>query len=483
MSTKVPITVAPGDGIGPEIMEAALQIIEEAGAQLDIERIEIGEKLFLAGQAEGLDTTAWDSLRRTRILLKGPVTTPEGNHTSVSVTLRKALGLFANLRPTISYHPYVATKHPQLDLVVVRENEEDVFTGIEYRQSTDLAHTAKIISRPGSERIVRYAFEHAQAHGRKKVTCFTKDNVLRFTDGLFHRVFDEIGVHYPEIEKEHWEVDIGTAKLADRPQDFDVLVLPNLYGDIVSDLAAQIAGSIGLGSSANIGVEYAMFEAVHGSAPRRAGQNLANPSGLFSAAVMMLVHLGQVDAAARARNAWLKAIEDGIHTYDIFTEGISRQKVGTKEFARAVIERLGQAPAKLKAASYPSGAASALPAYEYHRAAKTKLLVGVDVYVEFVTGTPEELARVLQPAEADGLKLESISNRGAVVWPRGHAETFLIDSFACRFRLPGEMKTALAHASVVALLDRIVRGGVEFLKAELLYNFDGQPGFSKGPVE
>jgi len=484
MSTKVPITVAHGDGIGPEIMEAALQIVTEAGAQLEIETIDIGEKVYLAGNSAGIEPASWDSLRRTKVFLKAPITTPQGaGFKSLSMTARKALGLFANIRPCLSYHPYVATQHPKTDLVVIRESEEDLYSGIEHRQSTDAFQCQRLISRPGSERIIRYAFEYAQFHGRKKVTCFTKDNLLKMTDGLFHKTFDEIGVHYPEIEKEHWLVDIGAAKLADKPEDFDVLVLPNVYGDIISSIAAQIAGSVGMAGSANIGAECAMFEALHGSAPRRAGQNLANPSGLFLGAISLLVHIGQAEAATRAHNAWLKTIEEGIHTYDLFEEGISRQKVGTREFTKAVIERLGQAPSKLKEVAYKSGTQIVPSSFAYHRPVEVKQLTGVDIVVEFLKGTPEDLARILQPAEADGLRLETISNRGMTVWPYGHAETLCIDSFACRFKLPDDSKSVLQQSSIVALLDRVVKTGVEFQKTELLYTFDGKPGFTKSQGE
>jgi isocitrate dehydrogenase len=479
---SVPITVANGDGIGPEIMEAALHMIEEAGAQLEIEKIEIGEKVYLSGHQAGIETASWESLRRTKVFLKGPVTTPPG-FKSLNVTARRALGLYASVRPSISYHPYVDTRHPKIDLVVVRESEEDVYGGIEYRQTTDLTHARKLVSRPGSERIIRYAFAYAQANGRKKVTCFARDNVLKMSDGLFHEIFDEIGVHFPEIEKEYAIFDTGVARLADKPDDFDVLVLANSYGDTVSEIAAQLAGSIGLASSSSIGTECAMFEAIHGSAPRRAGQNLANPSGLFLGAVRMLVHIGQTEAATRAHNAWLKTIEDGIHTYDMFKEGVSKQNVGTKEFAKAVIERMGQAPSKLKAVAYKKADQNASAAYSYHRAVEAKQLVGADVRVEFIRGTPEELAKILQPLEGDGLKLESIANRGMVVWPEGHAETFCTDSFACRFKLPDEAKSVLPHGAVIALLDRMAKSGVEFLAVELLYFFNGKAGFSKSQGE
>ncbi|TPW09024.1 MAG: isocitrate dehydrogenase, partial [bacterium] len=349
-SGVVPITVAKGDGIGPEIMDATLSILDAAGARLAYEYIEVGQKVYERGISAGIEPSAWESLRRTKVFLKAPITTPQGGgFKSLNVTTRKTLGLFANVRPCVSYAPFVATKHPIMDVVIVRENEEDLYAGIEYRLSEDVMQSLKLISRPGSEKIIRYAFEQARRTKRKKVTCFTKDNIMKMSDGLFHRIFDEIAAQYPDIENEHWIVDIGAAKLADTPEAFDVIVMPNLYGDILSDVAAQIAGSVGLAGSANIGTGAAMFEAIHGSAPRRAGQNLANPSGLLLGAVMMLVHIGQTDVAEKVHNAWLKTIEDGVHTYDVFDERVSKEKVGTKEFAQAVVARLGQKPSTLKA--------------------------------------------------------------------------------------------------------------------------------------
>src|SRR5213595_1302199 len=353
MAQPVPITVAHGDGIGAEIMDATLRILEGAGAALEIETIEIGEKVYLRGNTSGIEPSSWASLLRTKVFLKAPITTPQGGgFKSLNVTTRKTLGQYANVRPCVSYDPFIETKHPNMDVVIVRENEEDLYAGIEYQLTPEVMSCIKLISRPGSEKIVRYAFEYARLHNRKKVTCFMKDNIMKMTDGLFHKVFDEIGVNYPEIEKEVWIVDIGAAKMADTPEAFDVIVMPNLYGDILSDVAAQIAGSVGLAGSANVGDKCAMFEAIHGSAPRRAGQNLANPSGLLLGAVLMLVHIDQPDAAERVHNAWLRTIEDGIHSYDVFAEGVSVQKVGTKEFACAVIARLGKKPHTLTPVTY-----------------------------------------------------------------------------------------------------------------------------------
>jgi isocitrate dehydrogenase len=455
-----PVTVAYGDGIGPEIMAAVLQVLDAAGAGIQVERIEIDEK-----------APAWESLRRTRVFLKSPLTTAE------SVTMRKTLGLYANVRPCVAYDPFIETRHPRMDVVIIRENEEDLYSGIEYRISPQVVESLKLISRPGCERIVRYAFEYARRHNRRKVACFTKDSILKMTDGLFHSVFDEIAAEYPDIQHEHWMVDLGAAKLADTPEAFDVLVLPNLYGDILSEVAAHLAGSVGLAPSANIGEVCAMFEAVQGPAPRRAGKNLANPSGLLLASVLMLVHIDQPDAAERVHNAWLRTIEDGIHTYDIYSEGVSTQKVGTKEFACAVIARLGQKPCHLQPASYSRTPVKQRPSpVRTERPRPAVELLGVDVYVEWSSRNPNELGEFLTRVNGDGLALQMLSNRGVKVWPGGMEETFCTDSFRCRF-LAGEGARA-TPAQVISLLARLDDARVEVAKTEYLHTYNGQPGFS-----
>jgi isocitrate dehydrogenase len=479
MSTKnTAITVAHGDGIGPEIMEATLHILREAGARLEIETIEIGEKVYLRGNSAGIEPSAWESLRRTKVFLKAPITTPQGGgFKSLNVTTRKMLGLYANVRPCVAYHPYVETKHPAMDVVIVRENEEDVYGGIEHRLSADVTQCLKLITRGGCERIVRYAFDYARRNSRKKVTCFTKDNIMKITDGLFHKVFDEIAAEFPDIQNEHWIVDIGAAKLADTPNAFDVVVMPNLYGDVLSDVAAQIAGSVGLAGSANIGSNYAMFEAIHGSAPRRAGQNLANPSGLLLGAVMMLVHIDQADIAERVHNAWLRTLEDGIHTYDIFTEGLSTQKVGTREFAQAVVDRVGKKPEKFKPVTYKSGGREAAPPKTVLSRAE-KQLVGVDVFVDWTAGTANELGAQMEEVAGPSLKLVMIDSRGTKVYPGGFPETITGDMWRCRFMASGD--SGMQSTQTIDLLGRIQGAGIDFVKIESLYNFDGQAGYSLG---
>jgi isocitrate dehydrogenase len=432
----------------------------------------------LAGNTAGIAKESWDVIRRNKVFLKAPITTPQGGgYKSLNVTTRKFLGLYSNVRPCMSLHPFVATKHPIMDVVIVRENEEDLYAGIEHQQTDEVVQCLKLISRPGCEKIVRYAFEYAKHYGRKKVTCFTKDNILKQTDGLFHQVFDEIAREYPEIENEHWIIDIGAAKMADTPEAFDVIVMPNLYGDVLSDVAAQIAGSVGLAGSANIGEECAMFEAIHGSAPRRAAQNMANPSGLLQGAIMMLNHIGQTKIAEKIQNAWLKTIEDGIHTYDVYKEGVSQEKVGTKEFAQAVIANIGQEPKLLKSVTYAENAALNLPKYE-RKAPTKKELVGVDLFVHWAGTNPEELAAIVQALDTNEVKLSMITNRGIKVWPEGFEETFCTDHWRCRFK-PTE-GNEMSKQGIINLLKEAIQQGVDTIKTENLYTFDGKMGYSLG---
>jgi isocitrate dehydrogenase len=474
MTKKQLITVADGDGIGPEIMAATLHILDKAGANVEIQKVEIGEKVYLRGESAGIDKETWDKIRASKVFLKAPITTPQGGgFKSLNVTIRTSLGLYANVRPCVAYYPYVETKHPGMNVVIVRENEEDLYTGIEYRHTPEYYQALKIITQPGCEKIIRFAFEYALTHGRKKVTCFTKDNILKLSDGQFHKVFREVGEQYPQIEKEHWIVDIGAAKLADTPNAFDVIVLPNLYGDILSDVAAQIAGSVGMAGSANIGTSGAMFEAIHGSAPRRAGQNVANPSGLILASVLMLVHIDQPKTAALIHNAWLKTIEEGIHTYDIFKEKISKQKVGTKEFAEAIVQRLGQIPHELPEVHYTS--TKQIHGHYIAPPVPQKELVGIDVFVQW-TGNSEALAKELIAIAESEFILTMIGNRGVKVWPNPLPETSCIDCWRCRFMHP--KRKHITQQNIVSLLGRFAERKFDVTQTQSLYTFDQHPGYT-----
>lgn len=472
------VTIAKGDGIGPEIMDATLRILDAAGAKLIYDEIEVGEKVYLSGNTSGISKEAWDTIRRNKIFLKAPITTPQGGgYKSLNVTMRKSLGLFANVRPCKSLHPYVQTKHPVMDIVIVRENEEDLYAGIEHQQTDEVVQCLKLISRPGCEKIVRYAFEYAKHNNRKKVTCFTKDNIMKQTDGLFHLVFNEVAAEYPEIENEHWIVDIGAAKVADTPEAFDVIVMPNLYGDVISDVAAQITGSVGLAGSSNIGTECAMFEAIHGSAPDIAGKNIANPSGLLQGAIIMLNHLGQGKVAEKIQNAWLKTIEDGIHTADIYDDRTSKAKVGTQEFADEVINNLGQTPNTLAGVTYENSQPIQLPIYK-RKSNINKQLVGVDVFVHSAEYSPNKVATELQKLEKGGMKLKMITNRGVKVWPNGFEETFCTDHWRCRFQLENEHP--ISKKDILQLLADAEDFNIDTIKTENLYEFDGKKAYSLG---
>lgn len=473
---KAPISVAKGDGIGPEIMDAALKILESSGAQIDIHEVEIGERVYLKGCLTGIEPSTWDTIRKTKAFLKAPITTPQGGgFKSLNVTIRTALGLYANIRPSIAYAPFVQTKHPLMNVVIVRENEEDLYTGIEYRQTPDMFQSLKLISRPGTEKIIRYAFEYAIKNSRKKVSCFTKDNIMKFTDGEFHKIYEMIAKEYPNIESEHWIVDIGAAKLADTPEAFDVIVLPNLYGDILSDVAAQISGSVGLAGSANIGDHGAMFEAIHGSAPRRAGQNVANPSGLILASVLMLIHLEQPEVATNLHNAWLKTIEDGVHTYDIFKDNISKKKVGTKEFADAVIERLGDSPKTLKPAHYHSSSKHHHTTFKESISSMHRELVGIDIFF-YAKKTAKEFQKSLVTRTFSHFELKMITNRGARIFPDGQPETFCVDHWRVRFI--GKEKGHSLQKEIASLIKHLADEDFDIIKTEYLYNFDNKPSYS-----
>ncbi len=471
------ITVAKGDGIGPEIMDATLKILNAAGAKIIFEEIEIGKNVYLSGNSSGIDTAAWNSIRQNKVFLKAPITTPQGDgYKSLNVTIRKSLGLYANVRPCKSFHPFVHSKHPEMDVVIIRENEEDLYAGIEHQQTQEVVQCLKLLTRPGCERIIRYAFEYAKIYKRKKVSCFVKDNIMKLTDGLFHKVFKEIALEYPEIETDTWIIDIGAARLADEPELFDVIVTPNLYGDIISDIAAQVSGSIGLAGSANIGEECAMFEAVHGSAPDIAGKNVANPSGLLRAAVMMLIHIGQQDVAEEVKNAWSKTIEEGIHTQDIYKSNTSKKLVGTGEFAKAVIERLGQKPEQIKSVEYSRGVKFNLPKYK-RKEERKKNLKGVDVFIDW-KGTDANILASELIKHNSNVELLMITNRGVKVWPDGFSETFCTDHWRCRYE--AKEGQPIRTKDLLNLLNTLDDDNLEVIKTENLYEFDGVKGYSLG---
>ncbi|SDD99776.1 NADP-dependent isocitrate dehydrogenase [Aquimonas voraii] len=476
LNAPLTVAVAEGDGIGPEIMAATLDVLRAVDPSLNFQPLTVGLSAYQSGHAAGLGPEVFEAIDQHRVLLKGPITTPQGGgYKSVNVTLRKTLGLYANVRPCVSYAPFVRSLQPGMDVVIVRENEEDTYAGIEHRQTQEVVQCLKLITRPGCERIVRHAFEYARANGRRSVTCMSKDNIMKLTDGLFHQVFDEIAAEYPDIRSQHQIIDIGTARMASRPQDYDVVVTPNLYGDILSDVAAEVAGSIGLAPSANLGARAAMFEAVHGSAPDIAGRDIANPSGLILAAVMMLQHIGRSRAAEVLHNAWLRTLEDGVHTADLWQDGLSRERVGTRAFGRAVVARLGLEPVQLAPVRYPDAPAHRTEAprtLSLVTETAAKRFDGVDVFMHWdVAGrAADALAQRAEPLAGE-FKLSLITNRGVRVWPQGHPDTWCSDHWRLRFR-------GSDARAVPALLSRLIESGLEPVKTENLYSFGEQRGYS-----
>ncbi len=467
-----PITAALGDGIGPEIMRAVLTILEKAGADIQPEFVEIGEPVYKKGTLTGIEDKTWESLYKNKIFLKAPITTPQGGgFKSLNVAVRKTLGLFANVRHCTSYFPYVPTKHKNLDLVIVRENEEDLYTGIEHRQTEQVYQCLKLVSKNNCERISHFAFEYALNQNRKKVTCFTKDNIMKMTDGLLHKTFLDQSKNYPSITAEHWIIDIGSAKLADTPENFDVIVTSNLYGDILSDVAAQLSGSVAMGASCNIGEEYAMFEAIHGSAPRRAGQNMANPSGLLLAAVNLLVHIEQIETAKKIKNAWLKTLEDGLHTYDIFKKDIGKKQLGTKEFAQAVVHRLGEQPSVLPPADYQNFK-KIRPFIPKKRTSIKKEWAGADIFFEKSETDVSSLVPLLQKFNTH-LKLSSLKCRGLEVWPGPPTQISLSDHWGARF----VSDRPVSAQEVYDLMLKLAENNLTCIKMEGLFLFDKTPGF------
>lgn len=476
------ISIAYGDGIGPEIMTSVLKIIKESGANVKIEAIEIGENVYKKGFQSGITDTAIDSIARTKILLKAPITTPQGHgHRSLNVALRKKMNLYANIRPCVSY-----LDNKKIDIVIIRENEEDLYSGIEYRHTYDQYYSHKIITYSASERICKYAFEYARVNKRRKVTCFIKDNIMKMTDGSFHRAFNDIAKQYPEIENNSMIIDIGAAKLAKYPEEFDVVVTENLYGDIISDIAAELTGSVGLAGSMNIGTDYAMFEAVHGSAPDISGKNIANPSALLNAAVSMLHYINQSDVADKIFKSWIYTIQnEKIHTPDIFIEGKSRYKASTDEFTDTIIRNMRNVEINSIDAYHIQPNVLDIKWFkdqsdrlttEKKECNNTRKLVGIDIAID--TTDIDNLLEVIKLFNVTtDFVLCSISVKGISIYPEKQlVKPNWNDHPNCRFLVP--KNSTITNGDIYSLLKEFDKNNIEFTKFEKLYTYGDEYGFS-----
>ena len=488
-ATTLPIALAPGDGIGPEIMEAVLHVFRAAGVLEQVEFIEapMGERVFASGNSSGISDEAVELIERTGLLFKGPMGTPVGGGgKSINVTLRKKFSTFANLRHFQSL-PGVETVFSKagvpVDFHVVRENIEDTYGGIEHRLTSDVVECKRLISAPGCDQVHRFAFETAERLGLSKVVCSHKANIMKMTDGLFLERFREAAKAHPSIATDDVIIDALCMNLVLRPDAYEMIVLPNLQGDIVSDLAAGLVGGLGFAPSANIGEHAAIFEAVHGTAPDIAGRGVANPTSLLLSGLIMLRHIGLAKQAAIVNNALLATLESGIHTGDVRGTGAP---VGTMAFAEAIVSNLGRLPT-----TCPARVVGTHDTVDHHPAPRpteyrlrrtfenvASEVCGADIYIDSVL-PPAALAARLQELCADGpFEPTMISNRGTQVWPSGSVYTEIVDYHRVRFETkPSACDGAIDQMRTIELLTRVA---AEFAVTDFqpLRRYDGRPGYS-----
>jgi isocitrate dehydrogenase len=477
------VTLIPGDGVGPEITLAARRVIEASGVAIEWEEAEAGAEVFKRGDASGVPRETVDSIARTGVALKGPLATPVGfGEKSANVTLRKLFETYANIRPARQI-PGVPTRYDGegIDFIVVRENIEDLYAGVEYMDSRDVAVALKIISRRGSEKIIRYAFELARREGRQTVTCATKANILKLSEGLFKNVFEELAPEYPEIEPQHLIIDNVAHQMVKDPAQFDIIVTTNLAGDIISDLASGLVGGLGFAASGNYGDDVAIFEAVHGSAPKYTGKNVINPTALILSSVMMLAHLGEADAAQRIEDAVFVTLEEGeAVTLDVARQaGNVEEATSTSGFADAVIDNLGRAPATSyprKTQGVPASVPESRPRWVARPvAAEDTRLVGVDVYIE-ADEDPEAIGPALEALAGPDFRLEFLATRGTLVYPDGAAKIDPVGWWRCRFMVADG--ATVDDAAILALLGRLGER-VPWMHVEKLRMFGGEEGFTR----
>ena len=478
-SGKKLVTFIPGDGIGAEVTGSARKIIEASGANVAWEDREAGASVFKKGLPSGVPQDTIDSIKKTKVALKGPLETPIGfGEKSANVTLRKLFETYANIRPVRTL-PGVQTpfSNKNIDLVVVRENVEDLYAGIEYMQTPGVAEALKLISRKGCEKIVRLGFEFARSEGRKKVHCATKSNIMKMTEGTLKRTFEAVAREYPEIEAQHIIVDNCAHQLVRFPEWFEVIIMTNMNGDILSDLTSGLIGGLGFAPSANLGTDYAIFEAVHGSAPKYAGKNVINPTAVIFAGVMLLRRLGEFDAAAAIENSIIYTLEQGkFRTRDIVGDAGS---CSTTDYTDAIIANLGKKPSKSYVREYKPIVMPDVPSAPDFVKVKERKVMGADVYVEW-TGHVDALGNELSAAvQGSPFKLHTISSRGTKLWPGGSAITDTVDAFTGRFLKDG------GDASDGEVLDLLARVGAKakWSHVEKLNLFDGAPGWTKAQGE
>jgi isocitrate dehydrogenase len=476
------IAVAKGDGIGPEIMEAVLQIFKANKVDLEYQFVDMGKWVFDKGYSNGMTPDAQQTIESLGILFKGPMETPKGKGVkSVNVTARKTWNTYANKRVFQTLHgvdTVFSKANIPIDITVVRENIEDTYGGIEHMLTHDVALSRRFITKPGSQQLIRYAFEMAKKKNARRVTCGHKANIMKLTDGLFLDCFYEIAKEYPELKADDVIVDDLCMKLVTRPNEFDVVVLTNLQGDIVSDLCAGLVGGLGFAPSANIGDHICIFEAVHGTAPDIAGKNIANPTALLLSGLAMLRHLGLMEHAATIENALLYTLEIGIHTGDFGDK--TKASVNTTAFANAIVENFGKKPKQGEKPMLPNMPVTPTlfkldrNAMMISKEIEEEVIVGVDMFIESAE-QPESIAKKCQRHAGVKFKLINISNRGTQVWPTGSVYTNLVNLFNVRFEsLDGE---GLNQQDILGLYVSL-SGNFKICSSELLNEWGGKKAYS-----
>ncbi len=476
------IAVAKGDGIGPEIMDAVLKIFDAANVPLEYEFVDMGKWVFDKGYSNGMTPEAQQTIENLGILFKGPMETPKGKGVkSVNVTARKTWNTYANKRSFQTLHgvdTVFSKAGIPIDVTIVRENIEDTYGGIEHMLTHDVALSRRFITRPGSMQVIKYAFEMAKKKGAKRITCGHKANIMKITDGLFLEVFYEVAKDYPELKADDVIVDDLCMKLVSRPNEFDVVVLTNLQGDIVSDLCAGLVGGLGFAPSANIGDHISIFEAVHGTAPDIAGKNIANPTALLLSGFGMLRHLGLRQSAAMIENSLLYTLEQGYRTGDFGDK--SKPALNTTEFAQAIIDNFGKKPAHNPRPELPDAPITpTVFKLEENPLIMTKetedeVIVGVDLFIESFE-QPTAVAEKLLAHCGDLFKLVTISNRGTQVWPKGSVFTNLVNQYRCRFESVGE--APLTQIDILELYKRTM-ADFKICSTEVLNMWGGKKAYS-----
>ena len=476
------IAVANGDGIGPEIMEAVIGVFKAAELPLEYQFVDMGKWVFDKGFSNGMTPEAKATIEQLGILFKGPMETPKGKGVkSVNVTARKTWNTYANERhfQTLSGVNTVFSKAGvNVDLTIVRENIEDTYGGIEHMLTQDVAIARRFITRGGSEQVIRYAFEMAQKKGARRITCGHKANIMKLTDGLFLEVFNEIAKEYKDIKADDVIVDDLCMKLVSRPDLFDVIVLTNLQGDIVSDLCAGLVGGLGFAPSSNIGDHISIFEAVHGTAPDIAGKNIANPTSLLLSGLNMLRHLGLMSKAAMIENALLYTLESGVHTGDFGDKSIP--SLNTTQFAQAIIDNFGKQPKVNTKPSLndfefvPTNSKITTNPMLLGKQKEEHTIAGADFFIESELQA-DAIAEIATKHETGDLKLLIISNRGTQVWPTGSVYTNLVNQFRLRFEA-GE-NASIAQQDVISLYSSLSKD-FQISSVEILNMWGGKKAYS-----